>query len=538
TSEESCFTFQILNGSKVSAKNIHFGSNDATRGQHAMGAFTFEMRGEEGNIAMLAGSGATNMNLARINDSSWSNNFLLKGYAKYQTAYGFNLGYNENCGGTGNFILSGENNVFQAGGNWNINGGQNAPDSDAAINISTENASNSSISVNGVNVFSGGNSQINVNIAGGTNTFSITNGDFNMYSSRYEGDSSAVFTISIPEFESTKNFRLTNRMSGGQRLVFANGVNAEINSANFTGSNISGGSANSYYVIEGGSTLTVVGDSGYNSQDNVLASGEVGFLIRGEGSSLIHKGQMNIAPGNHGNVGGVYAIRLHGANGVFEAQKNLHMSGLFEGADAMYLLEMLGSGNTANIHTLNLGNNNSTAGAYRVYSKSDSAENKNAIYLTSTEVHLQASVVEGSTARREFIMAGNTILRTSAGGGATIKILEFAGVDYLGGETLFEVRGSGNDALFNGLYLGNGVGTAGTGTFRIAGGGSKIACSYLRVMGGASTSFENPSGGILEYRLDDTGISALQVDGGFNGYLNGLLVVDFTGMQGGYENER
>lgn len=541
TSEESFFNFAITNGGKVSAKNVILGAQDNTKSQHTMGSFTFEMESDSAeNMARLAAFGMTVMNLARTNeDSTWNTNFLMKGNAKYQTVGGFDIGRNEDFGGTGNFILSGNNNIFQVGGTFNVKGGWNHTNvSEAEINISTADATNSTFQTNGMSIYSHGNSRINIDLVGSTNTVSFTNSDFNMYSSQIEGDSVASVEIGVSEFVSEKNFRLTNNTSGQQELVFSNGVNATLNSANFSQSDIEGGDAVSYYVVKDGATLTTNSDNGYSTQNGAMRSGEVGIKLLGDGSSFISKGQMNINPGNEGNTGGTYAIRMLGTNGTFEAQKNLHLNGLFQGDNAMYLFEMQGSGNTANVNTFNLGNNNSTAGTYRFYSKSDSAEKKNNLVLTSnTTIMLEGQMVE-STAVREFIMAGNTTLRTSSGGGVILKVHEYGGKDYLGGTGLFEVRGSGNDALFEGLYFGNGIASGGTAIMRIVGGGSKIEARTFRMMSGALTSLEDRIGGVLEYKFDDTGISAIKITNNIDNSFSGILSIDFTGMKGNYDNER
>lgn len=540
TSEDSFFKFEIANGGKVSAKNVILGAQDNTKSQHTMGSFSFEMGGDSAeNVAVLAAFGSTVWNLARTNaDSTWNTNFSMKGNAKYQTVGAFDIARNEDFGGTANFSMTGDNNVFQIGGNLNVKGGWNHENvSEIKINLSTAEATNSIFQANGMNVYSHGNSQIDIDFLGQTNTFSLNNYDLNMYSSKIEGDSVASVEIGVGEFATGKNFTLSNNLSGRQELVFSNGVNASISSATFSQSDSEGGDAVSYYVIKDGSTLTTNNDNGYNVQNGAMRSGEVGIMLLGDGSSFISKGQMNINPGNEGNTGGTYAIRMLGTNGTFEAQKNLHLNGLFQGESAMYLFEMQGSGNTANVNTFNLGNNNSTAGTYRFFSKSDSAENKNNLLITNTTIALEGQMVE-STAVREFIMAGNTTLRTNTGDGVVLKVHEYAGKEYLGGTGLFEVRGSGNDALFSELKFGNGVASGGTAIMRIVGGGSSIETRTFRMMGGAETSLENPVGGVLEYKFDDTGISAIKITNNIENSFNGILSVDFSGMSGTYDNER
>ena len=58
------------------------------------------------------------------------------------------------------------------------------------------------------------------------------------------------------------------------------------------------------------------------------------------------------------------------------------------------------------------------------------------------------------------------------------------------------------------------------------------------MMRGATTSLANPVGGVLEYQLDDTGISPIVINNGIDNQLSGILKVDFTGMQGNYQDER
>lgn len=541
TSADSFFNFAILDGSKVSAKNVILSAQDNTKSKHTMGTFTFQIQGASADkVSMLAATGQTNMNLARTNEeSTWSNNFLLKGNASYQTAGGFNIGSNEDVGGTGNIVLSGDNNTFKIGNNLNFNPGYNNTTSvsEAKINISTEAATNSSFIVNGVNVYSQGNSQIDVKLVGSTNTVSFGAGDFNMNSSKVAGNSVAKVEVGVSNFTSAKNFRLSNYASGDQILIFSNGVVAEIASAQFTQSDTAGGTAKSYYVIKDGASLTTLNDNGYNTQNSAMRSGEVGFMLLGDGSSFISKGQMNINPGSGDNTGGLYAIRMLGTNGLVEAQKNLHMSGLLTGDSAGYLFEMQGSGNVAKINTFNLGRNESTAGTYKFFSQSSSADAKNVLEVTNTTISLEGQMVE-STAKREFILAGNTILRTSDGGKVTMKVQEYGGKTYLGGEGLFEVRGSGNEANMNELKFGNGLATAGTATMRVVGGGSTISSTVFRVQSGATTSLDNRIGGILEYKFDSTGISTIQVDNNIEN-VSGILSIDFSGLADlSYDGER
>ncbi|MBO7521869.1 MAG: hypothetical protein J6T16_06485, partial [Opitutales bacterium] len=232
--EDNYFKFQILNGGKVSAKSVVLSSQENSRSLQTMGSFTFEMQSDSAsNMSRLAAFGGTNMNLARTNaESTWSNNFLMKGNSKYQTVGGFAIGRNEDFGGTANFALSGNNNIFQLGGNLSIIPGWNTENvSNAVVNITTEDATNSVFQTNGFNVYSHFNSQVDVKFLGKTNTVSFTNNDFNMYSSQYAGNSTATVEIGTAEFTSSHNFHLRNYFSGDQNMIFSNGVQASIGSA-------------------------------------------------------------------------------------------------------------------------------------------------------------------------------------------------------------------------------------------------------------------------------------------------------------------
>ena len=92
--------------------------------------------------------------------------------------------------------------------------------------------------------------------------------------------------------------------------------------------------------------------------------------------------------------------------------------------------------------------------------------------------------------------------------------------------------------MFTELKFGNGIASGGTAIMRIVGGGSKIEARTFRMMSGALTSLEDRIGGVLEYKFDDTGISAIKITNNIENSFNGILSVDFTGMSGNYNNER
>ncbi|MBR4597575.1 MAG: hypothetical protein IKO42_04160 [Opitutales bacterium] len=544
TSEDSYFIFQLLNGSKISAKNVVFGSDGGTNGQQMMGSLTFEMQGTEGNTSMFAAFGGTNMRLSRASESAWTNNFLMKGYAKYQTAGGFNIGYNETAGSTGNLLLTGTNNVFQIGGNFNLNGGYNTAASDAVINVSNEGATNSTFSINGMNIYSGGNSQINVKFAGATNTFNTTS-NINFHGSKYETEGAAKSTIEFTDGITVNvagGLTMTNYVAGTNEFIVSGGANVTIGGVRFTPSNSSESTGVSSIIVDGAS-LTTQNNWDYNGGSSSLSQ----IILKGDGATLTSNAQMNM---NYAGTGSrKLLISMEGTNGTLEAKYNFNFHGTMTDAqdDGGFFVSMTGSGNTLKTGTtggnFNINTENATGGTYQLYSKSDSAENKNVITVNQGEINWQGyytgSMEAASTAKTQLILAGNTVFQREGGGNTlTFKLGEFANRGFLGGDLLLEINGSGNEFYAGALYVGNGARVAGEDRVRIVGGGSIIDLNYLRLMRGAETSWDDPCGGILEYKLDDTGISALKINNGFNGQLDGLLYVDFTGMQGNYYEER
>ncbi len=611
--EDGYFRFEILNGAKVSANGMNLGNNSGqntqthdvggvtylntnygkANSQITMGEVSFLMKSDDAdNMAQFQGFGGTNLMgsqaVVGTETSTFNLNYTLAGNAKYYTLGDFNIGTANDTSGTINVDFTGKNNIFRAS-NININGGENATNlnvvetkavtasdgktyaelvssekfagSTAVVNAHFgENTTNSSFTFNGMNVRQGKYSQINVKFTGDTNTFTSA-ADINMFSAKDVGGN-AISTIELAtggDIKFGNNQHLYNYGSGENYLIVSNGTNATFGSASLGGSEIEGGTAKSYYIIDS-SSVTTLNDSGYNVSNNSIKSGEVGIILRGDGAKFISQGQMNIHVDNSVvNTGGKYIIKMEGTNGLFQAQKNLHFLGLLKGEDAGYSFEMTGSGNMVNVTTGNfgLGNENSTAGTYRLYSKSDSATNKNTILLGYTRESdntaqgcsgwaMHGSYTEGHTnnSKTEIILAGNTVLKRDYATNyrVVINALEDLGKAYNSGNILFEVRGSGNEVYASNLKFGNSILTGGTATLRVSGGGSIIDASALRVQGGAdfevqSDPFENRIGGVMEFFVDDTGISTVKA-AGIDGALTGLLSVDFSNMQGNYENER
>ena len=548
TSADSYFDFKLLNGSKISAKNVMFGSNDGTRGQQMMGSLTFEMQGTSGNISTLAAFGGTNMNLSRASGSDWTNNFLMKGYAKYQTVGGFNIGFNEVAGSTANVLITGTNNVFQTN-TININAGRNTSTSDAVVNISTEGATNSTFSINGMNIYSGGDSKVNVKIAGSTNTFNTT-GNMSLYGHEYTTEGTPTATIEFTDgitFDVNGGISLQNKVAGENKFIVSNGANATIGGVSLVPSTTAGSTGVSSIIVDS-ATLTTKNNWDYANNG---VSSLTQIILKGDGATITSNAQMNLYYAGTGTR--KLLISMEGTNGTLEAKYNFNYNGKMTDAtsEGGYFISMTGSGNTLKTGTtsggFNLNTENATGGTYQLYSKSDSATNKNVITVNQGELNwqgyyksdLDTSVDPKSTARTQLILAGNTIFQRAGGGNTlTLKLGEFANRQFWGGDLLLEINGSGNEIYLNALYVGNGARLSGEDRVRIVGGGSVIDVNTLRMMRGAETSWENPVGGILEYKLDDTGISALKVNNGFNNDLSGLLKVDFTAMEGNYDYER
>ena len=558
------FSFSILNGSKVSAKNFKFGSdnNDAVPRRTSVGTITFEMEGKEGAKSMYVGFGGTNIYLSNAHDNGqevpisaqW--NFLLKGRASYDTTNDFNVNDGNILGGTLNFAITGEDNYFNAN-NLNINGGSNnyqGLNSKANINMlfgsdgNGAEATNSSFNFNALNVTAGGDSNINVKFSGATNTFAPRSHAAMTNSTVLGGNSVSRIEVSDGLTATVANqVQLNNKASGLSEFAVSNGANLTYNNLNFNASTYEGGSAESYLVVDGGS-FTSSNDIGYSANGtNAAKSGKMGIKMTGDGGSFLAGNQMNVHNTDADTTGGFFIIDIAGANNTFENRLNLHFSGQMHG-DGGYLFSMSGSGNTAKISTaggdFNLGNTTSTAGLYRLEMKGSDASAKNSIYLGGESgsgayiLQMEGAMVADSSMAIEFVMAGNSVLKRGNGEGVHLKMHEFGGKDYLSGTALFEVGGSGNEALFSNLQVGNEAASGGVATFRIRGGGSDIrSTGALHIRRGLATSWENPVGAILEFAIDDTGISAITVDSS-NIVFSGLLSLDFANLTGTFDNER
>ncbi|MBO7521370.1 MAG: hypothetical protein J6T16_03925, partial [Opitutales bacterium] len=316
TSADSYFTFQILNGSKVSAKNVQFGANGSSNGQQMMGSLTFEMQGTEGNISTLAAWGGTNMMLSRLSESKWTNNVLMKGYAKYQTANNFNIGYNEVSGATANLLLTGTNNVFKVNG-LNINAGRNTSASDAVVNISNEGATNSTFSVNGINIYSGGDSNVNLKFAGATNTFNST-GHMTLVGHEYETEGTPTATIEFTDgitFNINGGLSMQNKVAGENKFIVSNGANATIGGVGLVPSSVSGSTGVSSIIVDSASLTTKNNwDFGNNG-----VSGLTQVILKGDGATITSNAQMNLNYAGSGSR--KFLISMEGTNGTLEAKQ-------------------------------------------------------------------------------------------------------------------------------------------------------------------------------------------------------------------------
>lgn len=563
TAADSYFNFSLLNGSKLSAKGVRLGNEN---GASAVGTYTFKMQGDSAErTAILANSGGTTVDISNYDgtDSAYKMNFLMKGNALYNSrgnfvvgnAYGGNTRFSFRSGEL-NIAITGNNNTFNASRLYMLN---NAHSNDiksranasfifgVADGSSEPVATNSAMNIGGINVYTGYDTKATVRIGGSTNTFTTTGG-FEFYGYQYEGSGSAKGTLEFTNgisFTTNQGLRMDNYVSGTNEFILSNGASATIGGVKFNAYDNSGSTAVSSIIVDG-ATLTTSNNWDFDGG----ASGLAQIILKGDGATLTSNAQMNLNQSGTGSR--KFLVSMEGTNGTLEAKQNFNFNGTMTDAtaDSGYFVSMTGSGNTLKTGTtgggFNINNSNSISGTYKIYSKSDSATAKNYIIMNQGELNLQGYYKSDldpeqdpkSTAKMQLILAGNTELARLDGSRYTIKLGEYSERQFWGGDLLLEVNGSGNKLYIENLYVGNGYRLAGEDRVRIVGGGSVIDVNKLRMMRGAETSLENPVGGVLEYQLDDTGISPIVINNGIDNQLSGILKVDFTGMQGNYQDER
>ncbi|MBO6101969.1 MAG: hypothetical protein J6P03_01805 [Opitutales bacterium] len=563
TAADIYFNFSLLNGSKLSAKGVRLGNEN---GASAVGTYTFKMQGDSAErTAILANSGGTTVDISNYDgsDSAYTLNFLMNGNAVYNSRGNFVVGnaYGSNTrfsfrSGTANFSITGENNTFNAGRLYMLNNAdRNEIESCANASFffgvndgsASAAATNSAMNVGGISVYNGYDTNAKVVIGGATNTFTTT-ANFEFYGFRYESEGSSKATIELTDniaVTTSSGLAMYNYASGKNEFIVSNGANVSIGGVALRAYNETAWDYENPYtavssIIIDGATFTTSNNWDFGTG----ASGLTQVILKGDGATLTSNAQMNL---NYaGTDSRKFLVSMEGTNGTLDAKLNFNFHGKMtedeSGGIGGYYLSMTGSGNTLSVGGgLNFNNSESTGGTYQIYSKSDSAEAKNYIIVNQNEFNLQGYYKsdldpdedEQSTTKTQLILAGNTELKRANDSRYTIKLGEFSGRQFWGGDLLLEVNGSGNKLYIDGLYVGNGARLAGEDRVRIVGGGSVIDVNSFRMMRGnaeVGTSWANPVGGVLEYQIDSKGISTIVINNGINNALNGALIIDFSAL--------
>ena len=305
--------------------------------------------------------------------------------------------------------------------------------------------------------------------------------------------------------------------------------------------------AGSIHVVRnaaGGSGLMSVA-----GQDNAVTAGSAiniasdstgadgSFVVDGKNNTISAAGDINIAQNASAGSG---SMSVAGIGHVITAG-NINIGSSAKGIDASFSLN--GAGTRVETAYLNLspGMNMDTAasGSSSFYAKSDSAASKHQIILTGSEMILQGSQAAGSTYASSFTLDGNVVLRGAEGRGVWLKVNEWGGKNYTSNAT-FTVSGAGNDVLLSGLEIGKETTDGGgQGTFSVIGGGSDILIASEDGIDNHN-GFRIQDGGVLSYRIDNSGISAIKNTTWNNTTFSGRLVVDFNGLTDSFafEEER
>lgn len=230
---------------------------------------------------------------------------------------------------------------------------------------------------------------------------------------------------------------------------------------------------------------------------------------------------------------------ISGSNNTLYARGNFNLSEQVLKNGATINFSMTGEGNVLNVNNFNVSNQDeSMGGTVNAVFKGDNAANKNQIIIRSGEMLLQGSQALDATTSYTFSMQGNTTLNRGDGRGVWLKIHEWGGKHYTS-NTTFEVKGSGNELLLSGLEVGketdNWDESLGKGTLRIVGGENKIV---IKSTDDGHNGFRLNSGGVIEFVVDDTGITPITNLTFNNTQSNGMMKIDFSNITTPQEETR
>ena len=306
-------------------------------------------------------------------------------------------------------------------------------------------------------------------------------------------------------------------------------------------------------MVEDGNFETTINLGGYSkfiTRSNInigsddSLSGTANFLVSGS-NNLAEFNSFYVRLGkNAEEVATTANIDISGSNNTVYARNNFNLSESLLKTGAVINFSMTGEGNVLNVNNFNVSNQDeSTGGTITAVFRGDNAANKNQIIIRSGEMILQGSQALDATTSYTFSMQGNTTLNRGDGRGVWLKIHEWGGKSYTT-NTTFEVKGSGNDILLSGLEVGketdNWDESLGKGTLRIVGGENKIVIKATEIEGVSDghNGFRLNSGGMIEFVVDNTGITPITNLTFNNNSSNGMMKIDFSNITTPQEETR
>lgn len=301
-------------------------------------------------------------------------------------------------------------------------------------------------------------------------------------------------------------------------------------------------------MVEDGNFETTINLGGYSkfiTRSNInigsddSQSGTANFLVSGS-NNLAEFNSFYVRLGkNAEEVATIANIDISGSNNTVYARDNFNLSESLLKTGAVINFSMTGEGNVLNVNNFNVSNQDeSIGGTVTAIFRGDNAANKNQIIIRSGEMILQGSQALDATTSYTFSMQGNTTLNRGDGRGVWLKIHEWGGKHYTS-NTTFEVKGSGNELLLSGLEVGketdNWDESLGKGTLRIVGGENKIV---IKSTDDGHNGFRLNSGGMIEFVVDDTGITPITNLTFNNNQSNGMMKIDFSNITTPQEETR
>lgn len=375
------------------------------------------------------------------------------------------------------------------------------------------------------------NSSLTVNLLSGSKLvsrnleFANANTNTTAYGEIVWNQSGSEDAITEAVFAGDVNLRLS-RAEAGDDANFRTAINLEgytsfISRANL---NIGGDSAQS-----GTSTFSMSGSNNWAEFNSI-------YVRPGKKPDSSDE---NPSPEEFTSVSTNVSIDISGSNNTLYARDNLNLSDSSIKEGAVINFSMTGEGNVLNVNNFNVNNQDeSLGGTVTAVFRGDNAANKNQIIIRSGEMIMQGSQALDATTNYTFSMQGNTTLNRGDGRGVWLKINEWGGKTYTSNVT-FEVKGSGNDILLSGLEVGkdtdNWDESLGKGTLRIVGGENKIV---IKATDDGHNGFKLNSGGMIEFVVDNTGITPITNLTFNNNQSNGMMKVDFSNITTPQEETR